>query len=68
MKKNGAKTDLTPNESFVRRLNNVIFGLNKQLTESHFDGMTGPTTLEVNMTQGMINNAYLMPKRKLDIE
>jgi len=67
MKKNGAKTDQLP-EGFTRRLNNLICDLNKQLTESYFNKMTGPTTLEVNMTQGMINNAYLMPKRKLDIE
>ncbi len=68
MKSDGVQSDRKPSDSFSRRLNNIMFILNKHLTEEHLAGMTGPITLEMNMTQGMLNNAYLMPKRKLDIE
>jgi len=68
MKNDGVKNVQMPSEAFSRRLNNLIAKYSKQLTKAHFKGMTGPVNLEVNMTQGMINNAYLMPKRKLEIE
>ena len=68
MKNDGAKTDLKVSDSFGRRLNNLMIDLNKELTDSHFAGRTAYFTLEVNMTQGQINSAYVMPKRKLDIE
>jgi len=67
MKNDGAQSDQI-SDSFKRRLDNVVAILNKHMTLEHLAGMTGPVTLEMNMTQGMINNAYLMPKRKLDIE
>jgi len=68
MKNDGAQSDRKPSDSFTMRLNHLMLCINKQLMDSYFSGMTGPITIEINMTQGMINNAYLMPKRKLDIE
>jgi len=69
MKNDGVQNDRKPSDSFSRRLNNMIIILNKNVIEEHLHGTTGPITLEINMTQGMINKAYLlMPKRKLDIE
>lgn len=68
MKKSGVKTDRVPSESFTRRLNNLMAKFREQLIESHFAGMTGPVTLRVNMTQGMINTPYVQIREKFEIE
>lgn len=67
MKRDGAQNGQV-SQAFRNRLNKVMANLNQHMTEEHLAHMTGPITLEMNMTQGMINTAYLMPKRKIDIE
>ena len=68
MKNDGASKGPTVDENFKKRLNNLIIHLTKRLTKAHHTGMTGQVLLEMNMTQGMLNNAYIQPRRKLDIE
>lgn len=68
MKNDGASKGPTVDERFKERLNKLIIHLTKRLTRAHQGGMTGQVVIEAHITQGMLNNAYIQPRTKLDIE